>query len=295
MKKQHRFTIRLLTAITCILILCMSGSAVYAGLGENQVEIRNVPSGYWIAFLTNDTTYRSTDKALADSYQEWLGKENSELHLDHVDQASTDEYIYGFKYDNWGYYEMRYRNADDTYDLPAAYQGWDHLRVLLISSDGTVRMSETIHRDDLDSLFGETVLIDFETGAIIKGGGISFEAVRFILICLALTLFIEFCVFGFFKFDKVKKNNRNFLWINILTAIPLYLSVAVLHNLGVSINIIYFVVGAIIIIIECAFYAHVLVDQNGQKRPKKAIAYGVIANLCSAICGEVVLTFMGWN
>ena len=254
------------------LILCTSVSTVFAIIPEFEIQIQNAPNEYYYAFLEGHFFGGSEI-------------ENSELHLDSVDDPAVNAYLQDFHYDGWYYNKIpsfshlvarntiTYRNIYDPY------------RILIITMDGTVHLSPVMDPQ-------KHYVYDFQTGEVsVYLGNAVVQFLVYFFGSLFAVFILEYGVFGIFGFTRSKKNTSAFLSINAITHITLTIALYWIAMITANFYIfaaIFVVLEVIVALIEAFYFSRVLVDKKGNRRPKLAFTCGLFANVCSATFGALL-------
>ena len=280
------YRMRLIT-ISCLIFIAVCffdlfSIKAHADVGPKpsiNVKVFNGPSDYYIALLKKSESTKT----------------NSELHMDTVDYSSVCDYLENFCYDGWIHhttplgFEIDKSNSRNEHKY--GYMVPDIVRVIIISSDGTVYISDSLDVRE----FNAYIYYDVATGTLTENLGVSRPVKRLMLliICLLLTLGLEFIVFKLFKYPFTKRNILCFIIINVATNIPF--TYALLAGLLDWANIIFMqlllFLEVIITIVESVFYIFALKEKTGEKKKLKNFLYGVVANVFSAVMGDVFMLF----
>ncbi|MBO4477030.1 MAG: hypothetical protein J5757_01740 [Lachnospiraceae bacterium] len=261
-----------------ILVLCTSVSAVYADFGfkvKRVIKVKNAPNEYYYAFMEY---HRSGNQI-----QGWDAPiDDSELHLDQVDEQSVKAFLRDLCIDNWygDEYSCKHSNEKNEITYVNGKYEMGGFRLIFIEMDGEVHISPVFQRN-LSHVY------DYRTGEVTKTQKSGF--LHYVLTCLFMTFFLEFLVFGFFGFAVCKKNTSAFLFINIVTNVPftiLYYCLATIFP-GASSLVFFVVLELLITFVEAYFYSRVLVDKTNKHCPKRAFICGLVANIISAVCGVI--------
>ena len=268
----------ILLFLTVFFVVNLYVTEVRADMGAKPsvtIHVENAPQDFYLALLYLDEKY-GADK-------------QSELKLDTVDEESVKAYLEDFEYDHWKFskspvginiYEQQ---TDGEYYF--GYSIPDRFRVILISKDGTVYLSE-----DLDPKeFNADVTYDVSAGTLTEHiEDRTLRHVLYVVACFILTLGFELLVLLIFRYPFTKRNIISFLVINLITNVPFN---TLLINTRPSIpTILLWILAEIVIMLtESIFYLIVLRDADGKPCRGKSFAYGVVANLVSAVMGLVVL------
>ena len=287
-KSRSYFKVMVMLAMT-LFVVWTSVSYVQADLGchpEYRIRIENLPGGYYCAIISNNGSRGAT---MAHDFWDNRENRNSEFHLDQVDMESVKEYLSKFYYEGWCYYQDTLLFNSQG---PWLFSGWENPfpgRILFISPDGEVTMSESMvdHKD---------YTYDFQKGGWATSNKLGYfgSLLKYLLICYILTLLIEYSIFGSFIFGKVPGNRKKFLFINTVTNIPMNFMLYNVYTASDDMELwlkMYFSLEVIVLLGESIYYSLNLVDQKGEKRPKIAFACGAIANFCSAAVGIIYTMF----
>lgn len=171
---------------------------------------------------------------------------------------------------------FRYFGVPDTY------------RILMAAEDGSTWLSPVLERTVLQS----SVTVDYAAKSVNVPPVWKSYVLQF-LCTLLPTLVVEGVVLVLFGFGKSRRNWIAFLLVNLVTqgALAAYFSVTAVQS-GVGWWYFFLLVPAEIVIalVEGGLYTRLL---TGSTR-LRAFAYGITANLCSALLGLVTVTPL-WN
>lgn len=209
-------------------------------------------------------------------------KENTPLHLDTpVDESRVKAYLEDFLFEGYYYWDVtcRYKKGFGTQTYAFHYRAPEDFRVIVIRLDGTVAVSEKHHRENFKAI----CTYDFVTGTITEEAPAKSETGGVYFWCFILTLLNELVVLWMFRFPLTggHLNTLIVIGVNLLTNLPfsIYLMNANPGNLVIVVIILECVITAV----ECLIYSVALVNKEGKKDCKRSIAYGVVANLLSAL------------
>ncbi len=288
MKTKGGFLKGIVMLSMTLLVIWTSVSYVSADMGchpDYQINIENLPSGYSCAIIVKEYTGATKPYGFWDERE----KVNSGFHLDQVDKESIEEYLSLFYYDGWICYpdSLLYHSKG-----PWHYGGYMNPfpgRLLFISPEGEVTMSESM-------IEPRDYTYDFQKDRWVVSGSLGpfVSFITYLLVCYILTLVMEYAVFGSFGFSRVPQNRKKFFIANTASNIPMNLFLYTLYSASVGWNIwfeSFIVLECIIMLSESIYYSHSLVNLKGEKRPKTAAAYGVLANFCSATVGMAYTMF----
>ena len=267
-KKTHRLVILLMLAV--LLTGCFTHVAMADRGPKPSVDLKvvNAPQGdYFIALLERGR-----------SAQE---KKNSQLHLyGSVYKGSVESYLNSFWYDGYDYWKVSGRcqesNENNTFHFRCDARSGGP-RLIVIELDGTVTLSEPIRGEKRRSNY----TYDFATGKVTEDIP-SKEAYIYICCCL-LTILIELAVLWAFRFPLTGKyeNTLAVIIVNTVTNLPFTFYVLNAKSSRLWVRIVLFEVG--IMVVECLVYSFVLRNKEGKRDYKRSIAYGVVANVVSAL------------
>ena len=275
-----------LIKIGCFILLTFlfihfSTLEVHADMGPKpsiKVQVVNGPLDYYTALLREQSERVDT---------------NSELTLDVVDDETVHDYLEDFYYDGWVYHKSPVggncfkSNLENEYKY--GYMVPDVVRVILISSDGTVYLSDSLDVREFDA----SITYDVKAGTLTEKLD-TFKPVRraiLMLTCLVLTLGLEFIILLLFRYPLTKNNIIWFFAINVLTNIPFTfaLLIGLFDRASIVMMVIPIFMEVIITIVESVFYIFTLKDKSGEKKRVKNFFYVVVANIFSALMGDVIV------
>ena len=277
MNSRERIFKALFILTLALFIISVNVSNVHADTGAKPsitLRVENAPQDYYVALLDN-----------------WLGKDgqNSELKLDEVNDETVKAYLESFIYDGWYMFDnpvgknIRRSNPENEYDF--GYMVPDPFRVIVISTDGTVYISEVLDQKE----FNADCTYDVATGTLTEERGAKVaRRIIYIAICYILTLCFELIVLVLFKYPLNLRNIICFLLINTLTNIPFNCYI-MNSTAGLPVIVMGFFLEILIILVEGFFYAFTLRDAEGNMRFGKSFLYGVVANIFSEVMGIVLL------
>ncbi len=275
--KLSRF-FRIMVFTFAVILLCDTVE-VRADMGPKpsiELTVVNTSVDYYVALLCD---YRETKEP------------NSELKLQNVTDESVKEYLENFVYDGWTFYEspvgmniQKYK-PDGIYNF--TYMVPEYFRVILISADGTVSISEAHSKEE----FNAKCTYDVGNGTITEETTHkNAYKLIYIEIFFILTLIVELLVLKAFKYPMVFNNILVFFIANFLTNVP-YNIILLFSHAGLPIIIYSFFLEIVIILVEAFIYMKFLKNKEGEKTPKKSFLYSVVANITSAVVG-IVIFFM---
>lgn len=132
--KRNKFSRIFRIIVYAFLVFFCNTSAIRADMGPKpsiQLTILNGPDAYYVALLADFRKLSGT---------------NTELKLESVTEKSVNDYMNDFLYDGWHLFEnpvgknIMKSNNDGRYYF--SYMVPDHFKVIIISTDGTVFLSE---------------------------------------------------------------------------------------------------------------------------------------------------------
>ncbi len=267
------------------LFLHAGASEVRADMGPKRsitVQVKNGPSDYYLALL-------QCPKGTTGS--------ESELFLDPVDDSSVQAYLKDFYHEGWVYHVspvgLNYYKSDSKHRYNFGYMVPDIVRVILISSDGTVYLSDRLDVQE----FNAKITYDVAAGTLDEQLDTYKPLRRAILMitCLVLTLALELLILKLFQYPFTKHNIKCFTIINVLTNIPFtfLLLFGLFDRASLPLAVIMFFMEIIITIVESVFYLFTLRSRSGEKRKLKNFLYGIVSNVFSAVMGDVII-FVFW-
>ncbi len=242
------------------------------------VQVENGPGNYYIALL-----HESGDKTQPESV----------LNPDTLDDSSVQDYLKGFYHDGWVYHMSPvgsncYRsNPENIYRF--GYMVPDIVKVILISSDGTVYISDSLDVKE----FNAQITYDVTTGTLNEkpDTGKPLKRAGLMMTFLVLTLALELIILKLFKYPLSKRNTVSFIIINVLTNIPYtgFLLLGLFDRANLPVILLVPFMELIITIVESVFYVFALRDGSGKKTGLKNFLYGIVANVFSAVMGDAVI------
>ncbi|MBR3643180.1 MAG: hypothetical protein IKN57_06690 [Parasporobacterium sp.] len=246
------------------------------------VQVKNGPSDYYLALL-------QCPKGTTGS--------ESELFLDPVDDSSVQAYLKDFYHEGWVYHVSpvgpNYYKSDSEHRYNFGYMVPDIVRVILISSDGTVYLSDRLDVEE----FNAKITYDVAAGTLDEQPDTYKPLRRAILMitCLVLTLALELLILKLFRYPFTKHNIICFTIINVITNIPFtfLLLFGLFDRASLPLVVIMFFMEIIITIVESVFYLFTLRSRSGEKRKFKNFLYGIVSNVFSAVMGDVII-FVFW-
>ena len=278
MNRFYKLTLFLLLAIY---IISVCSSDVYADMGPKPsitIHVENGPSEYYLALLCSPRGITGT---------------NSDLKLENVNEVTVQNYLKDFFYDEWVFSESpvgdNIISSRDTTEFYFGYMVPDDFKVIIISTDGTVYLSDHINPEE----FNADITYDVATGKLTET--IEDRTLRhsiYVVVCYLLTLAMELVVLLLFKYPFNKRNLFCFLLINTITNIPFSIFL-INQRASIPMIIIWFFLEIIIMLLEGVFYLITLRDAEGRRRKLKSFLYGVVANIASATLGTIILFFYG--
>ena len=277
---MKRFSKLLVLILITTVFLSIYPEKARADMGPKpsiKLTVINAPDDYYVALLTNEFERDMSEV---------------ELKLGSVTDDTVRDYLKSFYYQGWYFFESpvgtNYYKKNDQGIYNFTYMVPDPFRVIIISADGTVTIS-----DEIDVVeYNSDVTYDFSSGTLTeknKGEGWS-KRIFWIIVCYILTLLFEYIVFKIFKYPRNKKNLICFFVTNTITQIGLNTFIAIFWNAGLFMFIVSCWIELFIIAIEAVVYAINLVDMYDDHHPERGIAYAIAANLFSIFMGYVILS-----
>ena len=275
--KIYLIPISILFAVLCTFIF---KTTVYADMGPKPsitIHVNNAPEGqeYYIGLLhywegNIETEHYVYDDSLND-------KENKAC------QIITEYYK-----SDWSLFrsprgDAAYYHSYETNTYIFDYMVPDHFKVILVTLDGNVYLSDDITKRKFNADFDYDVLTGSIKENVFAGTGIYLVLVLFSFI---FTIVIEGLVLLLFKLFN-KQNIKYFFIINIITQIILngILIYTLYYGIGLMLLFIFPITELLIIIIESNYYKKRLVNREGEVSSKRNILYGIVANIASVVGG----------
>ncbi len=272
---------------------------VHADMGAKPsitLKVVNGPDDYYVALLEK---LRGVE-----------GQENSELKLEEVNDANVQEYLTTFVNNGWtcavlpfnwepqlgtdDHHEDFYR-VNETGEYYFSYQVPDPFRVIVIGADGNVYLSNELNQEEYNSKCTYDVAAGTLTEEIDKFKGI--KKAGFVALCLIVTLISELIILMLFRYPLSRENLLYFVIINVITNLSLNIWIMCNSSSGLATAFAFlialFFIEPLIIVVESFFYAYVLKDAEGKKRPLKSFIYGVTANIFSILVGLLLFVRVG--
>ena len=270
----------------------LPGGVAKADMGPKPsitLKVVNGPADYYVALLAH-----SSATGRPDNGEEIVGE-------------TVWNIITSYQVDGWQVFwspvGTNVKQANEKSSYYFSYMVPDPFRVLLVTSDG-----ETYVSDELDQVgFNARCTYDVATGALTeqlsnlerdkaeKGYDIV-VGYDYILLCLGVTLVLEFLVLFLFRIPRSKRNLLCFFAANVITNLSYsYYSVRTSKQPDFFLRCVIFEV--FIAVFEGAFYAIFMRDADGKRDGQQHITYGVAANLLSALTGLGLLaaySMLGW-
>ncbi len=268
----------LFIAVTVFYLLIAFGSSVKADMGPKpsiKLTVVNASDDYYVALLD---CYPNEDRT------------NSELKLDNVTDESVNAYLEEFVYDRWHFFQSPVGNNvfhsteegvyDFTYSVPNPF------RVVLISADGTVKVSEEFTKEEYNAVCtydaASGKITEYRTNRIAR-------RVIYTAICYILTILIELGVLAAFGYPFNKFNIICFFMINTITNIPYNIVIANMSKGGIALIVFSFLMECLIFVVEALFYLFTIKYKDGTVHHKRNLFYSIAANAASAAFGFVGL------
>ena len=271
-KKTYRLVILLMLAVLLTGVLSHVALADHGPKKNVHLKVINAPQEkFYIALLQR---YNGTQE-----------KENSLLQVyTPVFDARVEMYLKNFWYDSYYYYDdstgrCTYKKSDEWNWYNFYFDSREGFRLIVIEDDGTVTLTEPIRGERYRSEF----TYDFATGEISEEIPLKSTTAFTYLCCYILTVLIELVVLWVFRFPFkfVHDNTLAVLIVNVVTNIPFTAYVLNAKSSWLYGRIVLFEVG--IMVFECLVYSFVLRNKEGKRDYKRSIAYGVVANVVSAL------------
>ena len=227
-----------------------------------------------------------------------------------MNDANVQEYLNTFVNNGWtcavlpfngepqlgtdDHHEDFYR-VNETGEYYFSYQVPDPFRVIVIGADGNVYLSNELNQEEYNSKCTYDVAAGTLTEEIDKFKGI--KKAGFVALCLIVTLISELIILILFRYPLTKENLLCFVIINAITNLSLNIWLMYSSDSsgsgGFAFLIAIFFIEPLIIVVESFFYAYVLKDAEGKKRPLKSFIYGVTANIFSILVGLLLFVRVG--
>lgn len=255
------------------------GNTVSADIGEKpsiRVTVENPPAGdYYIALLSGDHVDAPLPETAPEAFDP--GKTEVEEYLENFDHAGLYWFRSPVGYNVWPSYDDHIYLFD--YSVPRDF------RVILISEDGSVEISEPCTRKE----YNAEVTYDHLTGSLTEHREKKIRTnILKLLGYYVLTLILEGLMLAAFEFPLSKKNILHLLIVNALTNIPLNIYLSTFSTL-LSKAVSAFVPEMLICLAEGIYYYHALEDKEGNTCLAKSFWYGIIGNIVSAVAGPLLI------
>ena len=184
-----------------------------------------------------------------------------------------------------------------TYSVP------DPFRVILVTPDGGTFVS-----DELDQkAFNAVCTYDVSTGTLVEDltrweaeradkGYKTIVGYDYVILCLIVTLIVEFVMLLFFRIPVSKRNMLCFFAANVITNLS-YSYYSVLTSQEPDFFLRCIICEIFIAFFEGGVYAILMRDAEGKRNGQNQFTYGVAANFMSAIFGLGLLmaySMLGW-
>lgn len=263
------------------------------------VDVKNGPGEYYLTFL-----FRCVSEA---------GRENSPLHLDDVNWDRAQQYFSEFYYDGWQIGSSGYKDekgewnhpvfncrGDGTYSF-SHYNIRNTFRVLIITSDGSVRLSRELNREDKRTSEWVYDFAEDQYSLYMSASEKILQSPWFgIALCYIITVLIELAVFVFFNsYACVKKNYLLVILVNACTNIPMNFFLAFqsgfkesLLDTLLSSDALLLVLEVIVFAVEAVVYSFILKNSQKKTSVKNSILYSFFANACSLFVGMGIYGFV---
>ena len=242
------------------------------------IHVQNGPDGYYIGLLEPDSEPGYFLKGLRDYYKETADEELKTL-------------LY-YEKDGWYLHvppvsDAYHRsNSDSSFEF--GYMVPSTFRVIIVSYDGTVYLSDSIQKKAFNAVFD----YDVATGKITENNSESIRHyVKNALLCYIITLLIEGLILWWNDLGT-KKNWVHFLIINTLTQVLLNGSLAHYdwaHDDTIGMIFLFFSLELAIFLLEAMYYSFFLRKKDGTKDRSLCKKYAVAANLASMIGGFFIM------
>ena len=242
------------------------------------VKVLNPPEGeYYLDLLTMDAhSYKNIEDP--SSYDQTM----IALLMNYKEEGWVPGLTMGTTAPMWG--DLVGEPTRDGMEHTFGYMGVPNdFKIILVTSDGRVTVTEELHREALQS----TLTYDYKTGKIKMEQPVFSYIKQYVSTCLP-TLVIEGMVLLLFGFS-LRQNLFVFLATNLITQLFLTLTIgSVFVKEGLlSACIVFFPAELGILMFEAVVYCFLL---KGYTRLRR-ILYAVVANVFSAVIGIVIMSF----
>ena len=279
------FVVSALLVLSCILLFPKHAWA-NSPIPETKVivDVENGPEEYYLTFLFRNV--REDER------------ENSSLHLDDVNWERVNVYFSEFYYDGWQIGSPRVKDTSMQWEHPVfarseddSYSFKDYsinglFRILLVASDGSVRLSDPLKLVDRKANYWT---YDYEKGmfketSLPKGRALK-EAWPELLLNYIVTLLMELLMLWSFRgYSKVKKNYLLVFCVNTCTNIGMNVFITIY---GMELWLL-LITEMIVVAVEAAVYSFLLKDREGKTSVDDSVVFSIMANLASFLLGGFV-------
>lgn len=278
--------------VSVFLYDAVSGSVARADMGPKpsiMVKVVNGPEEYFIALLERSSHAYTPEER------------------DRVDNENAWEVFSTYCVDGWVVFwspvgqNVQAMKKSESYRFH--YMVPDPFRVLLVTPDGGTFVS-----DELDpKAFNAVCTYDVSTGTLVEDltrweaeqadkGYKTIVGYDYIILCLVVTLIVEFVMLLFFRIPVSKRNMRCFFAANVITNLS-YSYYSVLTSQEPDFFLRCIICEIFIAFFEGGVYAILMRDAEGKRNGQNQFTYGVAANFMSAIFGLGLLmaySMLGW-
>ncbi len=244
---------------------------------DMDVEIVNPPEGaYYIDVLQR---YDKFPNGYGSDFEDDGYDSPVEIEMKHKIQSYWDGEWAARMGGNIG---AAYLHSNEKHCYNFDYDLDGYLRIIIVTDELEVRVSEPFFRQQLDS----EVVVDAETMKVTEIYMRGSEIPRFFK-CLLFTMLTEAIILVLFDLFTLK-NIRIILLLNVITQLYLHLGITVIERLlGVTNILFWFIAYAEfrILIAELVAYAHTFVNRKQEKDEFVAALYAIFANHLSFVIG----------
>ncbi len=273
MKKMQKLVAFFMLAVLIVGTFAAKASADRGPKPSVDLTVRNAPGEYYIALLQ----YVSTDK------------DNSPLQMEgEVNETTVEKFLKEFHYERFEFQSSFGRifngHGDGLFEFH--YRAPEHLRVILIETNGKVHLSDELKK----KAYHATCTYDFATGALTEQENehpTKEEKIE-ILLCLVITLVIELALMAVFRLPYTKRNVLIVVIVNVVTNLILSTYLLTSEN-GLGDFVTYFTAELLILFLESFIYVALLQNKEGKRCVGRSLAFAVVANLLSALSGWIPL------
>ena len=262
---------------------------VLAESGVIRIEVENPPEGtYYIALLEKNQNTEGTLPSFESERQTYAKKSEEEQEiLDFLFSFSYDGYIFHTTPVGSNCFQSNERHTYKFY-----YSVPKDFRVILISVDGPIYISEAVNRNH----FNSECTFDAATGKLTEKPWSVSHYLFSVVGCFLVTFVIELVVMLFFTLS-IKRNFIRFLVTNIVTQILLNGSMFILDQAGIYGNaqlVMWLFIEVVIIVIEIVSYCSHFKTKYNEVHKSINVGYAICANVLSLLA-EIPILLLATN